>query len=76
MRNGKQIDVIKISDNSEVQNFGYAIKTKKGAQGVFDSSHPPVVWAHILLSIVPANAGSRTAPESISALPAGIAFPR
>ena len=41
-----------------------------------DSSHPPVVWAHILLSIVPANAGSRTAPESISALPAGIAFPR
>ena len=32
-----------------------------------DSSHPPVVWAHILLSIVPANAGSRTAPESISA---------
>jgi len=34
-----------------------------------DSSHPPVVWAHILLSIVPANAGSRTAPEHISALP-------
>ena len=36
-----------------------------------DSSHPPVVCAHILLSIVPANAGSRTAPENISALPAG-----
>ena len=30
--NGKQIDVIKISDNSEVQNFGYAIKTKKGEE--------------------------------------------
>ena len=41
-----------------------------------DSSLPLAVWAHILLSIVPANAGSRTAPESISALPAGIAFPR
>lgn len=36
--NGKQIDVIKISDNSEVQNFGYAIKTKKGAQGVLVTS--------------------------------------
>ena len=33
--NGKQIDVIKISDNSEVQNFGYAIKTKKGSIGNF-----------------------------------------
>lgn len=36
--NGKQIDVIKISDNSEVQNFGYAIKTKKGAQGILVTS--------------------------------------
>lgn len=36
--NGKQIDVIKISDKSEVQNFGYAIKTKKGAQGVLVTS--------------------------------------
>lgn len=36
--NSKQIDVIKISDNSEVQNFGYAIKTKKGAQGVLVTS--------------------------------------
>lgn len=36
--NGKQIDVIKINDNSEVQNFGYAIKTKKGAQGVLVTS--------------------------------------
>ena len=38
IKNGKQIDVIKISDNSEVQNFGYAIKTKKGAQGVLVTS--------------------------------------
>lgn len=36
--NSKQIDVIKISDKSEVQNFGYAIKTKKGAQGVLVTS--------------------------------------
>lgn len=36
--NGKQIDVIKISDKSEVQNFGYAIKNKKGAQGVLVTS--------------------------------------
>ena len=40
--NGKQIDVIKISDNSEVQNFGYAIKTKKGAQGVLVVDGAPV----------------------------------
>ena len=36
--NGKQIDVIKINDNSEVQNFGYAIKNKKGYQGVLVTS--------------------------------------
>ena len=38
IKNVKKGDIIKISDNSEVQNFGYAIKTKKGAQGVLVTS--------------------------------------
>ena len=32
--NSKQIDVIKINDKSEVQNYGYAVKNKEGYQGV------------------------------------------
>lgn len=36
--NGKQIDVIKISDDSVVKNFGYAIKNKAGHVGVLVTS--------------------------------------
>lgn len=36
--NGKQIDVIKINDKSEVQNYGYAVKNKEGYQGVVVTS--------------------------------------
>lgn len=36
--NSKQIDVIKISDKSEVQNYGYAVKNKEGYQGVVVTS--------------------------------------
>lgn len=50
--NGKQIDVIKISDNSEVQNFGYAIKTKKGAQGVLVTSVLVVEGAPVNTSLL------------------------
>ena len=49
--NSKQIDVIKISDNSEVQNFGYAIKTKKGAQGVLVTSVLVVEGAPVNTSV-------------------------
>lgn len=49
--NGKQIDVIKISDKSEVQNFGYAIKTKKGAQGVLVTSVLVVEGAPVNTSV-------------------------
>lgn len=36
--NSKQIDVIKINDKSEVQNYGYAVKNKEGYQGVVVTS--------------------------------------
>lgn len=36
--NSKQIDVIKINDKSEVQNYGYAVKNKGGYQGVVVTS--------------------------------------
>lgn len=36
--NSKQIDVIKIGEKSEVQNFGYAVKNKEGYQGVVVTS--------------------------------------
>ena len=36
--NSKQIDVIKISEKSEVRNYGYAVKNKKGYQGVVVTS--------------------------------------
>ena len=36
--NSKQIDVIKIDDKSEVQNYGYAVKNKEGYQGVVVTS--------------------------------------
>jgi len=36
--NSKQIDVIKICDNSEVRNYGYAVKNKEGYQGVVVTS--------------------------------------
>lgn len=36
--NSKQIDVIKIGDKSEVQNYGYAVKNKEGYQGVVVTS--------------------------------------
>lgn len=36
--NSKQIDVIKINDKSEVQNYGYAVKNKEGHQGVVVTS--------------------------------------
>lgn len=36
--NSKQIDVIKIGEKSEVQNFGYAVKNKEGYQGVVITS--------------------------------------
>lgn len=36
--NSKQIDVIKINDTSEVQNYGYAVKNKEGYQGVVVTS--------------------------------------
>lgn len=32
--NSKQIDVIKINDNSEVRNYGYPVKNREGYQGV------------------------------------------
>lgn len=36
--NSKQMDVIKINDKSEVQNYGYAVKNKEGYQGVVVTS--------------------------------------
>lgn len=36
--NSKQIDVIKINEKSEVRNYGYAVKNKKGYQGVVVTS--------------------------------------
>lgn len=36
--NSKQIDVIKINDQSEIQNYGYAVKNKEGYQGVVVTS--------------------------------------
>lgn len=36
--NSKQIDVIKLNDKSEVQNYGYAVKNKEGYQGVVVTS--------------------------------------
>lgn len=36
--NSKQIDVIKIDNKSEVQNYGYAVKNKEGYQGVVVTS--------------------------------------
>lgn len=36
--NSKQIDVIAINDKSKVMNFGYAVKNKKGYQGVVVTS--------------------------------------
>lgn len=36
--NSKQIDVIKINEKSEVQNYGYAVKNKEGYQGVVVTS--------------------------------------
>lgn len=36
--NSKQIDVIAINENSEVRNYGYAVKNKEGYQGVVVTS--------------------------------------
>ena len=36
--NSKQIDIIKVSDNSVVKNYGYAIKNKEGHVGVLVTS--------------------------------------
>lgn len=36
--NSKQIDVIKVSEKSEIQNYGYAVKNKEGYQGVVVTS--------------------------------------
>lgn len=36
--NSKQIDVIKVSEKSEIQNYGYAVKNKDGYQGVVITS--------------------------------------
>ena len=36
--NSKQIDIIKVSDTSVVENYGYAIKNKEGHVGVLVTS--------------------------------------
>lgn len=36
--NSKQIDVIQVSENSVVENYGYPVKNKEGHQGVLVTS--------------------------------------
>lgn len=55
--NSKQIDVIKVSDNSVIKNYGYAIKNKEGHVGVLVTSVVEVKGEAVSTSVtfIPGN---------------------